>query len=93
MLLDAVCTSKDDLILLFEAIFGHNQMVDSTGRKNSQRVVRSSVMSNRTKDTVDESEYIRASRIMNDPIEQLVMRTSQYTSTAPFNKAIDTAQI
>ncbi len=24
MLLDAVCTSKDDLILLFEAVFGHS---------------------------------------------------------------------
>lgn len=24
MLLDAVCTSKDDLILLFEALFGHD---------------------------------------------------------------------
>ena len=44
-----------------------------------------------TNDKIDETEYVRASQIMNAPIEQLIMRTSQYASN--ITDQIDRAQI
>jgi len=74
MLLDAICTNKDDLIQLFEAVFGHSTVSNlQIVRKTYPDANRSSTMSNQTQVTLNESEYIRASRIMNDPIEKLIL--------------------
>ena len=40
---------------------------------------------------MNESEFIRADRIMNDPIEKLVLQTSQYVSNAPMISTNDKA--
>jgi len=45
MLLDAVCTSKDDLILLFEEVFGRNQVIDDQAAMSANR---NSIMSYHT---------------------------------------------
>lgn len=72
MLMDSVCSKKEDLVHLFEQIFG---------KQRTKEQLPKSVMHMRARHQEGtETEACRKQRIMNDPIENLVMKTGTYLS-------------
>jgi hypothetical protein len=71
MLLDKVCSQKDDLVKLFEQIFGKQRLKEMPVSRGTKR-------SSPRPQTMAESE--RQDRIMSDPIEALIKKTHEYQS-------------
>lgn len=68
MLMDGVCIRKDDLIFMFEQIFGNQKL-----KKEIPRSLRSQHIAIRNEMMAHAADFTRTQRIMSDPIEDLVL--------------------